>query len=48
MAVAVVEELRRLVAWPTVSNRPLDALAAHLAGRAEDLGFRVERFEASG
>lgn len=40
----VVEELSRLVAYPTVSNRPLLALAAHLAERAEDLGFRIERF----
>jgi acetylornithine deacetylase len=48
MALAVVEELRRLVAWPTVSNRPLVELAAHLAGRAEDRGFRVERFEPVG
>ena len=31
MALAVVEELRRLVAWPTVSNRPLVELAAHMA-----------------
>jgi acetylornithine deacetylase len=40
----VVEELGRLVAYPTVSNRPLLELAAHLAQRAEDLGFRIERF----
>lgn len=39
------EELGRLVAFPTVSNRPLLQLAAHLAARAEDAGFRVERFE---
>ncbi|MCA9488662.1 MAG: acetylornithine deacetylase [Myxococcales bacterium] len=43
--VPVVEELRRLVAFPTVSNRPLTELAAHLATRAEEAGFRVERFE---
>lgn len=41
----VVEELGRLIAYPTVSNRPVVELAAHLAGRAEDLGFRVERFD---
>ncbi len=41
----VVEELERLVAFPTVSDRPVTALAAHLAQRAEDLGFRVERFD---
>jgi acetylornithine deacetylase len=40
----VVEELGRLVAYPTVSNRPLLELAAHLAQRAEDLGFSIERF----
>ena len=54
----VVEELRRLVAWPTVSSvsgqlpgdadRPLVELAAHLAQRAEDLGFRIDRFEPAG
>ena len=41
----VVDELRKLVAWPTVSNRPLVALASHMAERAEQLGFRVERFD---
>lgn len=44
--VPVVEELRRLIAFPTVSDRPLTELAAHLATRAEDAGFAVERFEA--
>jgi acetylornithine deacetylase len=39
------ETLRRLVAYPTVSNRPLIALAADLAERHEAWGFRVERFE---
>lgn len=48
MAAEVVEELSRLVAWPTVSNRPIVELAAHLAQRAEDLGFRVTRFVPAG
>ena len=48
MAPAVVDELARLVSWPTVSNRPVVELAAHLAQRAEDLGFRVERFAPDG
>jgi acetylornithine deacetylase len=43
----VHEELARLIAYPTVSSRPVTELAAHLAHRAEDLGFRVERFVAS-
>ncbi|MCO4748101.1 MAG: acetylornithine deacetylase [Proteobacteria bacterium] len=42
---AVLAELARLVAFPTVSNRPVTALAAHMAERAEALGFRVERFD---
>ncbi|MCP4805963.1 MAG: acetylornithine deacetylase, partial [Proteobacteria bacterium] len=41
----VVDVLARLVAEPTVSNRPLTELAAYMATRAEDQGFRVERFE---
>jgi len=41
---ALQAEVGRLVAFPTVSNRPVTALAAHLAARAEDLGFRIERF----
>ncbi|TNE90771.1 MAG: acetylornithine deacetylase [Deltaproteobacteria bacterium] len=41
----VVDELARLVAFPTVSNRPVTALASHMAERAEALGFRVERFD---
>lgn len=40
----LVDELTRLVAYPTVSNRPITELAAHLARRAEQLGFTVERF----
>ena len=42
---SVVDVLGRLVAEPTVSNRPLTELAAYMAQRAEDQGFRVERFE---
>lgn len=40
----VVDELARMIAFPTVSNRPVTALAAHLAERAEARGFRIERF----
>jgi acetylornithine deacetylase len=47
MAEAVVATLRRLVAWPTVSHRPLDALAGYLAERAERAGMRVRRLESS-
>jgi len=43
----VSDTLARLVAWPTVSDRPLTALAAHMAQIHEDQGFRVERFEAT-
>ena len=35
----VVETLERLIAHPSVSNRPLYALAAEVARRGEDLGF---------
>ncbi len=44
MSEPVVTTLERFVAHPTVSDRPVTALAADLATRAEDLGFRVERF----
>lgn len=40
----VVADLARLVGFPTVSDRPLTEIAAFLAHRFEDLGFRVERF----
>jgi acetylornithine deacetylase len=36
--------LRTLVAYPTVSDRPILACAADVAQRCADLGFRVERF----
>lgn len=41
----VVDELGRLIAFPSISNRPLSDLAAHVAQRCEDLGFQVERFD---
>ena len=41
----VVATLARLVAEPTISNRPLLELAGFMAQRAEDAGFRVELFE---
>ena len=41
------ETLARLVAFPTVSDRPVLELAAYLATRAEDAGMRVARFETS-
>lgn len=44
MASDVESELARLIAFPTVSNRPVTALAGHLAEQAEDLGFTIERF----
>jgi acetylornithine deacetylase len=42
---ALREELGRLIAYRSVSSRPLLDLGSHLATRAEDAGFRVERFE---
>ncbi len=41
----VVRDLETLVAFPTVSNRPLTELAAWLAQRCEDRGLAVERFQ---
>lgn len=40
----VERDLARLIAFPTVSNRPVTELSAFLAHRLEDLGFRIERF----
>ncbi len=37
--------LERMVAFPTVSNRPMGALAAYTAERAEAAGFRVQLHE---
>jgi len=46
MPPTVIDDLAQMIAWPTVSNRPLTALAAHLADGARDLGFRVEMMAA--
>ena len=43
----VIHTLAKMVAMPTVSHRPLTALAAYLAERSESAGFRVHRFETS-
>lgn len=43
---SVVDTLARLVAFPTVSDRPVDGIAAYLAERAESVGMRVERLDA--
>lgn len=37
--------LARLVAWPTVSSRPVDGIAADLANLLESVGMRVERLD---
>ncbi len=42
---SVVRDLERLVSFPTISNRPVDALSGFLAERFERLGFRIERFD---
>ncbi len=42
----VEETLARLVAYPTVSDRPVVGIAAYIAERCEAAGMRVERFEA--
>lgn len=39
--------LAKLVAFPTVSSRPVDGIAAYLAERCEAAGMRVERLESS-
>lgn len=43
----VVRDLARLVALPTVSDRPVTELAATLAERHRRQGMRVERFDAA-
>jgi len=43
----VVAALANLVAFPTVSDRPVTEMAAWLAERAEDAGMRVVRMETS-
>lgn len=40
----VLDDLARLIAFPTVSNRPVTELAAFVAGRLEDLGFAVDLY----
>jgi acetylornithine deacetylase len=40
------QTLGRLVAFPTVSDRPVDGIAAYLADRCESAGLRVERLDA--
>ncbi|MAY81651.1 MAG: acetylornithine deacetylase [Deltaproteobacteria bacterium] len=42
---SVVDLLGELVGYPTVSNRPVDAIAAALAQRAEDTGARITKYE---
>ena len=42
---ALVDDLRTLIAFPTVSSRPVTAIAAFLAERFEALGFTIERFD---
>jgi acetylornithine deacetylase len=44
----VTDTLARLVAFPTISDRPITGIAAWVAERCEAAGFRVERFEAPG
>lgn len=40
-----IETLSRLVAANTISDQPLRELAAYVARRCEDLGFRIEYFD---
>ena len=44
----VVDTLARLVAFPTISDRPVTGIASYIAERCESAGFRVERFESPG
>ncbi len=39
-----MDDLARLISFPTVSNRPVTALASHLAERAEAAGFQVDLY----
>ena len=41
----VVADLAELIAFPTVSSRPVTAIAAWMSERCEALGFRIERFD---
>ncbi|TNF66418.1 MAG: acetylornithine deacetylase [Gammaproteobacteria bacterium] len=38
----IKNELEKLVSFPTVSNRPTDAIVAYLADFLESIGFRIE------
>lgn len=40
-----VATLERLIAFPTISNRPVRELAAYVAERCEKIGFKIELFE---
>jgi acetylornithine deacetylase len=40
-----IPTLARMIAYPTVSDRPMVELAAYVAQRAEDQGFRVTLYE---
>ena len=42
---SVVDTLARLIAFPTISDRPVTEIAAYMATRAEDRGWKVEIFE---
>lgn len=42
----VEDLLARLVAWPTVSSRPVDGILGELADRLDAVGMRVERLAA--
>ncbi len=42
---AVVADLAELIAFPTVSSRPVTAIASWMSERCEALGFRIERFD---
>lgn len=44
-AIDLIDDLSTLVAFPTVSSRPVTAIAAFLAERFEAMGFRIERFD---
>ena len=43
-----MDDLARLISFPTVSNRPVTALASHLAERAEAAGFQVDLYAKPG
>ena len=47
MTTPVVADLARLIAFPTVSDRPVTELAAFVARRLEGLGFAITHFHTS-